>query len=146
MWKHVSSLAKKFWAQFWDMKWPIKIDFLEKGANENNASYCRLIIHRMTLIYIYIYIERERERERSYNGKLKAQRYQKNNYYIMNGQVVLPIIFSSVLLLPMNSFRNYLKIFLVCLLLGYHAYFRYTMDSSNEDITFDCNALWEFAS
>ena len=48
-WKHRDSLVnKKFWVQqslkkvmltvFWDMKGPITVDFLEKGATVNSIS------------------------------------------------------------------------------------------------------------
>ena len=43
---------------FWDMKEPITLDFLEKGATVNSVSNCQLLyfIYWMTLVYIYIYI------------------------------------------------------------------------------------------
>ena len=53
-WKHAKSLLKEKlqapWSAkkviltvFWGMKGPITIDFLEKGAVVNSASYCQLI-------------------------------------------------------------------------------------------------------
>ena len=51
--KHIDSPVKKtFWVLqsvkviltvFWDMKGPMTIDFIEKGATVNNASYCQLL-------------------------------------------------------------------------------------------------------
>ena len=54
------SVKKVMLTEFWDMKGPITIDLLEKGAGVNNSSYCQLLRRNspylLTYIYIYIYI------------------------------------------------------------------------------------------
>ena len=61
-WKHTDTLVKKkFWVQqsvkkvmltvFLDMKGPIIIDFLEKGAVVKSASYCQLLTQNSPYLF-----------------------------------------------------------------------------------------------
>ena len=45
------SVKKVMLTVFWDMKGPITIDFLEKGATVNNASYCQLLKQRLPYLF-----------------------------------------------------------------------------------------------
>ena len=50
MFQVLKSVKKVILTVFWQMKGPITIDFLEKGASINSTSYCQLLQHSPYLL------------------------------------------------------------------------------------------------